>query len=212
MTLAQFQRAVTGQGADTTIWARFVQPSALVWTADPAVAPAVIDAVADAARTAARFAAALGPAEGPPGAYWSALFQETYAAEFRVEKGGRERSILAFEPTRYDRLLAACWREEGLLDIATAGSVQPALSFEDRKRVKAAWTLRRRLGKPLNFARLIKAAFTFEGAARYAAWKIERHTGMPVALTPWRERHPVLAAPGVLWRLWRAQAKAREGA
>jgi hypothetical protein len=59
------------------------------------------------------------------------------------------------------------------------------------------------MGRPLNYARLIKAAFTFEGAARYAAWKIERHTGMPVALTPWRERHPVLAAPGVLWRLWR---------
>ena len=46
---------------------------------------------------------------------------------------------------------------------------------------------------------------TFDGAARYAAWKIERHTGVPVALTPWREKHPVLAAPGVLWRVWRAR-------
>jgi len=66
------------------------------------------------------------------------------------------------------------------------------------------------MGRPLNYARLVKAAFTFDGAARYAAWKIERHTGMPVALTPWRERHPVLAAPGVLWRLWR-QRQARDG-
>ena len=203
MTLAQFQQAVTGRGADTTIWTRFVQPAALVWTADPAIAPAVIDAVADAARTAARFAAALGPEEGPPEAYWSALFQQTYAAEFRVEKGGRERSILAFEPERYDQLLIACWREEGLLDIVSRGAVQPNLSLEERKRIKAAWALRRRLGKPLNFARLAKAAFTFEGAARYAVWKIERHTGLSVPLTPWRERHPVLAAPGVLWRLWR---------
>jgi len=205
MTLAQFQRATMGQGADTTIWTRFVQPCALVWTADPAIAPAVIDAVADAARTAARFAAALGPEEGPPQAYWSALFQQTYAAEFRVEKGGRERSILAFEPERYDRLLIACWREEGLLDIVSRGVVQPNLPPEERRRITAAWTLRRRLGKPLNFARLIKAAFTFEGAARYAVWKIERHTGLSVPLTPWRERHPVLAAPGVLWRLWQAR-------
>ncbi|MGR4864431.1 hypothetical protein [Caulobacter sp. LARHSG274] len=207
MTLAQFQRAVRGQGADTTIWTRFVQPSALVWTADPEVAPAVIEAVAEAARTAARFAAALGPAEGPPRAYWSALFQQTYAAEFRVEKGGREQSILAFDASRYDRLLTACWREEGLLDIGAPegveGPVRPALEPEARRRICKAWTLRRHLGKPLNFARLIKAAFTFEGAARYAAWKIERHTGLAVALTPWRERHPVLAAPGVLWRLWR---------
>ena len=57
------------------------------------------------------------------------------------------------------------------------------------------------MGKPLNFARLAKASTTFEGAARYAAWKIERHTGMPVEVTPFREKHPVLAAPGVLWSL-----------
>ena len=41
----------------------------------------------------------------------------------------------------------------------------------------------------------------------YAAWKIERHTGIPIKLTPWRERHPLLAAPGVLWSLWRARRK-----
>jgi hypothetical protein len=61
------------------------------------------------------------------------------------------------------------------------------------------------LGKPLNALRLIKAAFTFEGAARYALWKIERHSGLRLALTPWRERHPILAAPGVLLRLWQAR-------
>jgi hypothetical protein len=213
MTLEQFRKATRGEGVDTTIWARFVQPAGLVWSVSPQVAAQVVEAVADAARTAARFAAALGPSEGPPEAYWSALFQETYAAEFRVEKGGRERSILSFDVARYHRLLVACWREEGLLDIETEGAVQPRLGEASRKRIQAAWRLRRRMGRPLNYARLIKAAFTFDGAARYAAWKIERHTGMPVALTPWRERHPVLAAPGVLWRLWRqrqAQARAQK--
>jgi hypothetical protein len=203
MTLDQFRAATRGAGIDTTIWARFVQPAGLVWSTGAEVVSEVIEAVADAARTAARFAAALGPFEGPPEAYWSALFQETYAAEFRVEKGGRERSILSFDVARYHRLLVACWREEGLLDLEPDGPVRPALDAADRKRIQAAWRLRRRMGRPLNYARLVKAAFTFEGAARYAAWKIERHTGMPVALTPWRERHPVLAAPGVLWRLWR---------
>ena len=73
----------------------------------------------------------------------------------------------------------------------------------ERKRLAGAWRRRRVLGRPLNVARLMKAAFTFEGAARYAAWKIERHTGVPVTVTPWRERHPILAAPGVLWRVAR---------
>jgi hypothetical protein len=34
MTLAQFQAATRGQGIDTTIWARFVQPAGLVWSAE----------------------------------------------------------------------------------------------------------------------------------------------------------------------------------
>lgn len=203
MTLDQFARATRGQGIDTTIWARFVQPAGLVWTTGPDVTARVVEAVADAARTAARFAAALGPSEGPPEAYWAALFQETYAAEFRVEKGGRERSILSFDVGRYARLLHACWAEEGWPGAQVEGSVASGLSAAERRRILAAWRRRRRWGRPLNYARLVKAAFTFQGAARYAAWKIERHTGMPVALTPWRERHPVLAAPGVLWRLWR---------
>ena len=60
-------------------------------------------------------------------------------------------------------------------------------------------------GKPLNLLRLAKASTTFDGAATYAAWKIERHTGVAIEVTPWRERHPLLAAPGVLWRVWRAR-------
>jgi len=55
----------------------------------------------------------------------------------------------------------------------------------------------------------VRAAGTFDGAARYAAWKIERHTGVAVEVTPFRERHPLLAAPGVLWRIWRGRSPAR---
>lgn len=201
MTLSRFALAVRGRGVDTTLWTRFVQPSGLVWAADVAARDTVVAAIADAARTAARFATALGPSEGAPDSYWTALFQETYAAEFRVEKSGRETSILAFDPDHYQRLLPACWMDDGRTD--AEGLPAPQMSDGERRRLLAAWRLRRGLGKPLNVARLIKAAFTFQGAARYAAWKIERHTGFKVALTPWRERHPVLAAPGVLLRLWK---------
>jgi hypothetical protein len=71
------------------------------------------------------------------------------------------------------------------------------------------WRLRRALGKTLNAARLVRAAGTFDGAARYAAWKIERHTGVAVDVSPWREKHPVLAAPGVLWQVWRRSKAVR---
>jgi hypothetical protein len=205
MTVGQFERAVTGDRIDTTIWTRFAQPAALVWARDATQAAAVRSAVARAAVTASRTAAAVGPDAGAPGDFWAALFRQTYAAEFRVEASGRERQILGADPQRYDRLLLAAWRAGGLDYAASGETVSPRFPDGRRAALLKAWRLRRNLGRPLNLARLVKAAFTFEGAARYAAWKIERHTGLAVPLTPWRERHPILAAPGVLWRLWKAR-------
>ena len=204
MALDRFRRAARGHGVDTTIWTRFVQPAALAWSDGQASIGAVTEAVADAARTAAGFAAALGPATGAPADFWRSLFRQTYAAEFRVESQGREKTILAADAARYDVLLPLAWAASGIEVARSAdGTLSPKLSIAERRRLLAVWRLRRLVGRPLNVARLIKAAFTFEGAARYAAWKIERHTGVPVPVTPWRERHPILAAPGVLWRVAR---------
>ena len=197
MTLSQFRKTTRGDDYDTTLWARFVQPCALIWAADGAARETVIDAVTDACHTAARYARGLGPAEGAPLDLWTALFRETYKAELRVEKAGREVSILTFDPQRYDRVMEAVWRDEGR-----------AMPQAERARVRSDWLPRKLLGKPLNAARLMKASFTFQGAARYAAWKIERHTGVPVEVTPWRERHPILAAPGVLLKVWKSRRKA----
>lgn len=196
LTLDQFQRAAAGATKDTTIWARFVQPCALIWAAEQGegedARETVVDAVTDACRTAGRFAIALGPDDGSPHALWTALFRETYKAELRVEKAGREVSILTFDPVRYDQVMEAVQADEG-----------GVMADDERTRLKKAWGVRRLLGKPLNVARLIKAAFTFQGASRYAAWKIERHTGVAVEVTPWRERHPILSAPAVLLKVWK---------
>ena len=206
MTLDQFTRAAAGDGADTTIWARFVQPTSLVWSADARAAERVAEAVTQAAMTAAGFAAALGPPQGLPDDFWRALFRETYAAEFRVEATGRETAILEAGALRYDALLSRAWKAGGLaFEYLEGGELRPQLSLAERRRLLGRWRRRRTLGRPLNVARLVKAAFTFEGAARYAAWKIERHTGVAFEVTPFRERHPVLSAPSVLWRLWRAR-------
>ena len=59
--------------------------------------------------------------------------------------------------------------------------------------------------KCINLTRLAKATTTFEGGMRYAAWKVERHTGLPVKVTPLREKFPLIAAPGVLWLLWKSR-------
>ncbi len=208
MRLATFAKAAAAQTLDTTIWTRFVQPSALVWVRDPATAKRVAAAIGDAAKSAARFAAALGPETGTADEYWRALFRQTYAAELRVERKGREGQILGFDPGRYAELLPLAWTADGIPYRDEAGALRPDLPVAQRRSLLRAWSHRRRAGKPLNVARLVRAAFTFEGAARYGVWKVERHTGVAVPLTPWREKHPILAAPGVFWRVWRARPQA----
>lgn len=201
MRLATFAKAAGGALTDTTIWARFVQPSALIWAEDDAARADVIVAIASAAKTAARLAAALGPASGSAEDYWRALFRATYQAEFRVEKQGRENDILSVNADHFAGLLPLALEAAGIDPGLEGTTLTPRLPAAECTRILAWWKRRRRLGKPLNLLRLVKASTTFEGAARYAAWKIERHTGMPVKLTPFRERYPLLAAPQVLWDL-----------
>lgn len=208
MTLATFRAAAAGTLIDTTIWARFVQPSALVWEADDAARGAVVDALADAAATAARLAVVTGPREGREEDYWAALFRATYKAEFRVERAGREQSIIGLNRAHFDALLPLALDAAGIRFEWRNGLLAPEVGETERRNVRQWWARRRRLGKPLNLLRLLRASTTFDGAARYAAWKIERHTGIKVPVTPWRERHPVLAAPGVLWSIWRARRHA----
>jgi hypothetical protein len=208
MNLTTFRTAAAGETLDTTIWARFVQPSALAWARDEGQAKAIAAAVATAVSTAARFAAALGPERGTEEEFWRALFRATYRAEFRVEKTGRENDILGLNPGHFDGLLPAALEAAGVACDRDGERLAPKLAPAQRAALLRAWTLRARLGKPYNVVRLVRASTTFAGAARYAAWKIERHTGIPVKLTPWKERHPVLAAPGVLWQVWRARRAA----
>jgi hypothetical protein len=37
----------------------------------------------------------------------------------------------------------------------------------------------------------------------YVAWKIERHRGVRIEVKPWQRRFPLLAAPGLYWKLRR---------
>lgn len=205
MALATFTQAARGALRDTTIWARFVQPSALVWQRDEASSQAVRGAIGEAAQTAARLAAALGPAQGAAEDYWRALFQATYKAEFRVEKPGREDSILSVNAAHFDGLLPLALAAQGIAFERHGEQLSLHLGASERAQIRRWWARRRRLGKPLNLLRLAKASTTFDGAARYAAWKIERHTGITLEVTPFREKYPLLAAPAVLWELWRAK-------
>ena len=203
MHLATFAAAAAGRTVDTTIWARFVQPAALVWQRDAGDAAQVAQALDAAAGTAAWLAAALGPAKGREEDYWRSLFRATYRAELRVEAPGREDTILATHRAHFTGLLPRAWARDGIAFDQDGDTLIPYLPRGQRARARRWWARRRRMGKPLNVVRLVRAAATFDGAARYAAWKVERHTGIAVTVTPWREKHPLLSAPAMLLELAR---------
>jgi hypothetical protein len=203
MTPRQFAAATRFASLDTTIWARFSQPVAIAWTRDAAAHSDTVGLLANAVTAASRWAALLGPERGMAADYWRALYAATYAAELRVERAARPDEIVHHAAGRYAKLLKPAWRAAGIAFSEDADIVTPGVTKQERVRARRGWALRRMLGKPLNIARLAKAAFTFQGGAAYLAWKAQRHTQVELRLTPWQQRHPILAAPRVMWRLWR---------
>lgn len=202
MSVRQFHARMSPSSLDTTLWARFCQPSICIWARVEADRRAVTVAVRDAVITASTWAAWLGPETGAATDYWRALFAQTYDAELRVESAQRGDDIVTRDATRYAALLPAAWRRAGIEYRAQSdGVLTPRLDGTERQQAHRRWRRRQRLGKPLNLARLLKASFTFEGAMDYVAWKVERHSGVHVDVKPWQRRFPLLAAPGLYWRL-----------
>jgi hypothetical protein len=204
LSVSQFRRGMSHSSLDTTLWARFSQPCCLAWVRSEADRAAAVDSVREAVMTAARWASGLGPERGEALAYWRALFASTYGAELRVEKGGRGHDLVARDADRYAQLLPEAWRAAGIeFDRTDDALLAPRMTPSSRENATRRWAVRVRLGKPLNIVRLIKAAFTFDGAMDYVAWKVERHSGYRIEPSPFQRRHPLLTAPWLYWRLRR---------
>lgn len=204
MTVAQFRHAMSVKRIDTTLWARFSQPCACLFVRSDADRAEVRDAVGDAVIAAATWAAALGPHHGDAATFWRALYTRTYAAELRVERTSRGADLLAQDAPRFARLLPLAWKAGGIAFAASPdGQFETLQGADERSAAEKRWRLRQRLGRPLNLLRLLKAALTFDNATDYVAWKVERHSGYRIEPTAFQRRHPLLAAPGIYWRLRR---------
>jgi hypothetical protein len=183
---ADFNRLNGPETRSVSVWARFAQPSRLVWAADAQARQSAIDAVSRAAPTL--LAATGGDVGDDPLDLWRRAFALTYSAELRAERKGRATSVVDLDPDRYRRFTG------------------PALEEANMLKVSGGWARRRAEGKLLSVARLAKASATFAGGADYIAWKINRHAGTNIALKPWQRRWPLLAAISLLPRLLKSGA------
>ncbi|WP_300975499.1 hypothetical protein [Sphingomonas sp. LHG3406-1] len=187
---ADFHRLNGPETRSVSVWARFAQPSRLVWSAGPEASEKVVAAVARAAPTLLSAALSVVPNEQQPLDLWSAAFALTYSAELRAEKGSRSASVVDADPARYLRFFGPAM----------------AAARASGKRCGGSWRRRRIEGKLLSVARLAKASATFAGGAEYIVWKINRHAGTSIALSEWQKKHPLLTAVTLVPKLIRTGA------
>lgn len=206
IALPQFERGTARDALQSSLWARFAQPARLIAPRDASVRQRVERAVAEAVIAMVSAAVPLVGERFTSAELWETAFRATYAVELRSEGPARAAELHAADRERYDRV--------GALALAASGLARPAaeeldrrfdakLGAAGRRRGRRRWLLRRPLGKTLNLLRLIKGVFTFSGGLDYILWKVERHSGVRIAVRPWQRRHPVLAAPVLAWRLYR---------
>jgi len=193
ISLAQFQEGMSHKADNVSLWARFSQQSRLVWACDAATVQPVAAACAEAVLTMLSNALPLTDSGATAEAVWQRAFEETYRAEVRSEGLSRAIELVNADLERYRRAYA-------LARDAIGGDIGSADASA------AAWRRRRRTSKLLNFARLVKATFTFDGALDYVLWKVKRHSGVVLPVTDWQRRHPLLSAPALAWRLYRRGA------
>lgn len=195
-----FARLNSISADNVSVWARFAQPSRLVWAADDSARSRVVDAVSQAAPTLLWLAAPAAPLPASDGlGYWRTGFDLTYNAELRAERKGRSGSIVEADEERYRRFTAPALKVAGLSGRATYSKAEKAVNAR-------LWRTLQRRGKRLTLLRLAKASFTFAGGIDYLAWKINRHAGTHIAIKPWQRRWPLLGAVSLLPRLWSSGA------
>jgi hypothetical protein len=195
LTLAQFERSVERRTLQSYFWARFAQPTVVLWARTPAVQERVTRALATAVATTAWETRPLLAPDAAPGAVWARAFYEAYRTELRAEAPERGRALYEAFAERYEAITQILFSRAAAL---------PAAEPDARRRAERKWRRRRVVGKTLSVLRLMKSAFTFEDGATYLAWKIERHSGVTFELTPWQKRHPILASGTLFWRIYRA--------
>ena len=198
ISLAGFARGAGGGWFHPYLWARFAQPCRLAHCRNETVREPVVAALEGAVRKTVAEGLALRPDTAAAHDLWTAVFRQSYGAELRAEPPERIARLLAANEDYFARAGAAA-----LSALQASGT---ATGTERSQSVSTKWLLRRLQGKLLSALRLIKAAFTFQNGAQYLQWKIERHSGVAVALTPWQRRHPVLASTVLFWQLYRRGA------
>lgn len=214
LSVADFEAAVQPGCVHPYIWARFAQPSRLVYARDAEARDFVARCGAQAIVTLMQRLMVFMPASDRSqrfslSALWQRAFAMTYGAERRAESENYISSIYETAPARYDKAAEFAFEElkrQGFIERASERGGGHAYEVEmppsKRRLMRWRWHLARPVARLLAIFRLLKTAFTFGDWVPYAIFKLERHTGEPIELTDRQRKHPLIFAWPVIWRVY----------
>lgn len=194
MRAGDFRRRCSPRRFNGSLWARFAQPSRLAWYKSPAARASAVAGVRDAVLAMAGNALPFFKGAPSPKNLWGKALRLSYGAEFRSERAGKADELVRLNRAYFQKLTPLAL---AALDRSSLGT-----AYEAERR----WARRRWAGKAASLLRLLKAGLTFTGGLDYLAWKVERSSGVKVALKPWQRRYPLVAAPLLFLRLRRKGA------
>ncbi len=210
LSLGDFERSVTPKWFHSYFWGRFAQPTAVMACSSQAMRRRIIVGLGRAVLTFLENVLPQLPQKFSAKDAWSIGLALSYSAELRAESKGRIATLWDSNQAYYEQVAHATFlahfpkikviqREDIII-------YEMESSRWDHTMNRIAWTVRKVQGKVLSILRLMKAAFTFQGGADYLIWKIERHSGVKIELTPAQRRHPIWAGLTTFWRLYRKGA------
>ncbi|MDN5937438.1 MAG: hypothetical protein L0H83_02120 [Salinisphaera sp.] len=202
LSLGQLERGAR-HWFNPCVWGRFAQPAGIVYARSGELQLRLRADLGQCVVTLLERALPALPADCEAASAFAGALALSYRSELRVEsKAQGEKLIAGLEEEYQRRALAAAPLLP--LSVRIRGTrLLSHVSLRQRLQARLAWPLRSLQGKLLSILRLAKACFTFAGAIDYAAWKLERHTGVDVERSDRLRRHPLIFAWPLLWRLYR---------
>ena len=204
ISMADFSDGIR-HGFHSYLWGRFAQPARILYASTDAVRREFHELMAQSVLTLLR--TTLPALQGNPGAtetIWTNALSLSYSTEFRSEPDSKAGQLARHNHAVYCALLDASLPAlESILRREGENSYRCLADAETARRTHRQWRRRRRLGHFLWLLRLLKAALTFSNGVDYAAWKIGRHAGVEIKVTPMLRRYPLLFGWGVFLKLVR---------
>ena len=192
----------TTTGFHPYIWARFSQPSSILYTKNEKARNTLDALIGLSEKRMMTEALGMCPKSFTSRQLWETALTLTYGVELRAESKDKIMLIVEQHQDHFESIVA---EHSDTLELSGTGNNEWTFECSDKYRLKTKlrWKIRRILGIFLSIARLLKATTTFNQPLEYLLWKIERHTGIKENATALQLKYPLIFSWPLIWKIFR---------